>query len=61
MKKEIPLTDHEKFAQAKDEFIKAVMESGFGKFLLWMVDRISRMISKEKKNETTKKEPTLQR
>jgi len=46
MRKEIPLTDHEKFAEAKDEFIKAVMESKFGKFLSWVVDRISKTIKR---------------
>jgi len=46
MRKEILLTEHEEFVQAKDELMKAVMESRFGKFLFWMVDRISQMIKR---------------
>jgi len=40
------LAAHEKLAEAKEEFGKAVMESRFGKFLLWMVDRMSQMINR---------------
>lgn len=46
----------EKISQAVDEFKKAIMESYLGKFMFWILDRLSKMINwimkiiKRKKN-----------
>jgi len=35
----------EKINQAVDEFKKAIMESYLGKFMFWILDRLSQMIN----------------
>lgn len=35
MKKEIPITEHEKLAKAVDDFKKEILKTWFGKFMLW--------------------------
>ena len=44
MKKEIPITEHEKLARAVDDLKKEIMETRFGKFMLWILDRPSQMM-----------------
>jgi len=44
MKKEIPLTDCEKLTQAVDDLKKEILKTRFGKFMLWILDRLSQMI-----------------
>ena len=44
MKKEIPLTEGEKLARAFDELKKEILETWFGKFMLWTLDRLSQMM-----------------
>ena len=44
MKKEIPITEHEKLARAFDDLKKEILKTRFGKFMLWILDRLSQMI-----------------
>ena len=44
MKKEIPITDCEKLAQAVDDLKKEILKTWFGKFMLWTVDGLSQMM-----------------
>lgn len=45
-RREKPIPEVEKFAQAVEEFKKAVMmETLLGKFIFWILDRLSQMIN----------------
>ena len=44
MKKEIPITEHEKLARAVDDLKKEMLETRFGKFMFWILDRLSQMM-----------------
>ena len=45
LKKEIPITEHEKLARAVDDLKKEILETRFGKFMLWILDRLSQMMN----------------
>lgn len=45
MKKEIPITEHEKLARAVDDLKKEIIESWIGKFMFWILDRLSQMMN----------------
>ena len=45
MKKEIPITDCEKLARAFDDLKKEILETWFGRFMFWILDRLSQMIN----------------
>ena len=42
---QIPLSDIEKLARAVDDLKKEILETWFGKFMLWTLDRLSQMIN----------------
>lgn len=44
MKKEIPITEHEKLARAVDDLKKEILKTRLGKFMLWTLDRLSQMM-----------------
>jgi len=44
MKKEIPITEYEKLAQAIDDLKKEILETWLGRFMFWILDRLSQMI-----------------
>ena len=44
MKKEIPITEQEKLARAFDDLKKEILKTRFGKFMLWILDRLSQMM-----------------
>lgn len=45
MKKEIPITEHEKLARAFDDLKKEMLESWIGRFMFWILDRLSQMMN----------------
>ena len=42
---EKPLTEHEKLARAVDDLKKEILETWFGRFMFWILDRLSQMIN----------------
>ena len=42
---QIPLSDSEKLAQAVDDLKREILETRFGKFMLWTLDRLSQMMN----------------
>ena len=42
---QIPLSDMEELAQAFDDLKKEILESWIGRFMFWILDRLSQMIN----------------
>ena len=45
MKKESPATECEKLAQALHDLKKEILETKFGRLMLWTLDRLSQMMN----------------
>lgn len=51
MIKKIPTTECEELAQALHELKKEILKTWFGKFMLWILDRLSQMINWIKRDD----------
>ena len=45
-RRERPIPEFEQLAQAKEQFKKAIMESYFGKIIIWILNRLEKFLEK---------------